>query len=181
MILLYKKIKTTVCFFEVFYLINFVVNYRRVCFFMFLKFSGFLGVQNFLMYFYKFQNYFLVRNTCLNFINTSFKMLVLGVVSGWFLHFVLTGYNYRLKSSFFNSFLLVYLGFFYSCLFKLPNSIKVFRRKRAFIIFSNNLLDFNFTVRYLRHLRDLFPYKIRGLTLKKEVVRLKKGKKVKFR
>lgn len=181
MLLVYSKFKNAVIFFKVFYFFGKFVLKRGFVFFLFITFTGLLGDQKFLVYFFKFKNYFLIRSSMIYYLNNSFNIISFGITSGWFLYFVLAGYNYKLKSSFFNCFLLIYLGFFYSFLFKFPQSIKIFKRKRGFILFSSNLLDFNFTVHYLRHLRDLYPYKKRGLVLNNEVFKLKQGKKVKFR
>lgn len=180
MALIYKKYKSSIFFFKLFFFKGQSLTKKNV-FFIFFKVIGFFGMQNFLIYFFLFKHFLVLRTVALSLFLNSVNLIFYGVSSGWFMHFILFGYNYRLKSSFFGSFLLLYLGFFYSLLFKFPSSVKIFRRKRAFLIFSTNLLDFNFTVSYLRHLRDLYPYKSRGLIFNRETFKFKQGKKVKFR
>lgn len=124
---------------------------------------------------------FYIRRDSLFFLINGLNLTLFGICCGYFNRFVTIGYNYRIKSSFAHSYLFIFLGHRYSLALKFPDSVRIFRKKRSFTIFGTNFIEFNFIVDYVRHLRDLFPYKNRGFLIRKEVVSLKRGKKVKFK
>lgn len=128
-----------------------------------------------------FKQVLFVRQPVLRLFIRAFDAVFYGLNCGYFLRLGIIGYNYRLRTSHSQSYMFFFLGHFFSILIRLPSTVRVFRRKRNFIIFGINLLDFNYTVDYVRHLRDLYPYKTRGFSLLREVVPLKRGKKVKFK
>lgn len=123
----------------------------------------------------------LLREQKLNSILNAFDLIICGICCGFFSRFNTIGYNYRIKSSFKFSYLYVFVGHFYSILLKFPRTVKIFRRKRFFTVFGTNFLDFKFIISYIRHLRDLYPYKTRGFVFRDESVSLKRGKKLKVK
>lgn len=127
------------------------------------------------------QKKFLLRYRAFSKLINTFGVLLFGICCGYFNRFKIEGYNYRVKSSFSNAYILLFVGHRYSILLKFPTSIKIFPRKRAFTVFGTNFIEVNYVLDYIRHLRDLFPYKKRGFVLTKENISLKRGKKEKFK
>lgn len=161
--------------------INFKFFLIKKTFFIVFFFESSLGYKSFLISNFVLvdKNRFLLRFNRLSQFFRTLDRSVFGILFGWFTKLLLLGYNYKIKTSSTSKFLLVFLGFFYSFLIYIPKSISVFIKNRVLTICGNCLLDFNFFVFFLRNLRDLYPYKTRGLVFSGESFVFKKTKRLK--
>ena len=117
----------------------------------------------------------LYRETLLSFRGVSEPLLPCATL------FSTKGYNYRLTYLRSRRLLLLRLGYSYYILIRLPDSLHLSLRKRNFALFGFNKVVFDRTVHYIRNLRTLYPYKLKGFSFFAENLPLKEGKKSKFR
>jgi len=73
------------------------------------------------------------------------------------------------------------LGFRYKIFIILPSSIVIYGERRRFCLFGMNYIELWLVCKYIRFLRNLLPYKAKGLIYATETIKLKQGKKVKYR
>jgi ribosomal protein L6P/L9E len=95
--------------------------------------------------------------------------------------FMVVGYNYRIKPFKKRRYLMLKIGYFYRIIMKIPDSLKICPKKRFSVIIGTNRIIFDSSVDYIRNLRNLYPYKKKGFVYRNEYVRIKKGKKTRFR
>jgi ribosomal protein L6P/L9E len=97
----------------------------------------------------------------------------------FFIQYRVYGLGFRIKySSLNNSRSLCFeIGYGHGIYYILPLEVKCLKRKRRFLIFSNDLQILNYTKMHIDNLKLLNPYKIRGLKDLKYEIKMKKGKK----
>jgi hypothetical protein len=174
--------------------ILFSVKDLKYIFFRFSKFNFFLN-----FYFLKTSNSSFISQTLnynlLNFNYFNFnlfqkKICNYSIVSfnykGWvsmkshfFCEFRIIGLGFKLKRISFdgNRALKFDIGFGHYILYLLPLEIKCIKRKRKFVLFSQDPILLNNTVNQIETFKLLNPYKIRGLKNTKKILRIKEGKK----
>jgi len=93
------------------------------------------------------------------------------------------GYNYTVKSRLRKRLFRLNLGYSrHKILLYLPISIKVISRKRKFWVFSTDINILYSLAVYIRDLRNLLPYKLKGLISNSNWKKfLKPGKVTKYR
>lgn len=118
----------------------------------------------------------------------SFKNMVLfGIFSmcfGWFIRFSVIGYNFTFKSNLRRGLLKLNLGYSrHRFVVNLPSTLRVIiRGRRRLVLFALSFIDLYTLAVYIRNLRNILPYKLRGLVLENGRFNiLKPGKKVKYR
>jgi len=119
-----------------------------------------------------------------NYINLFKKFLfyiISGIVFGWTIQFNIVGYHYTLRFSVKKKYLKINLGFRYKIFLVLPSSITIFGEKRRFALVGSNFIELHELANYIRSLRNLLPYKLKGFCFLNEQVKLKQGKKLKYR
>jgi len=131
------------------------------------------------------------QNVFLEFFN-RFKILIKGIRFAWIINFAIEGYHFRAfltKLKKMKKFaVLFHLGFFYNVLLFFPRTIKLFWKKRTFRIRGAILSELIMIAYYIRMIRNLFPYKIKGFiydnliyfkpdAYEKEMFGIKPGKK----
>ena len=94
--------------------------------------------------------------------------LVIGVCFGAGVGFFIEGYHFRIfyarvRKLGWRSLFFCRMGYFYNLLLVLPLHVRVFWRKRSFFLRGAFLSSFIALCFYLRMLRNLFPYKIKGV------------------
>jgi len=101
----------------------------------------------------------------------------------WSNSFEVVGYNFDFRKLLAKCIIRLDLGFSdQDILLELPKGTKLLGRKRWFRLFSNNLSDFYLIYFILLNIRNIFPYKKRGLVPRSfPKIWLKPGKKVKYR
>jgi len=77
-------------------------------------------------------------------------------------------------------FLKLRLGFRYKILVIIPISVHIFVEKRRFSVTGSQLIELIELCKYIRNLRNLFPYKRKGIAFVTEMFRLKRGKRAKL-
>jgi ribosomal protein L6P/L9E len=103
---------------------------------------------------------------------------------GWFVRFGLAGYNFTLKNRLRRSLLKLNLGYSrHKFILNIPEAARtIVRKKRHIYIFSNNFYLIFSMGKYIQNLRNVLPYKIRGLILEgSKTAILKQGKKTKYK
>lgn len=138
-----------------------------------------------------FQNSFLLKRQKLKIFFNNFREAVRGVLVPWIRSFAITGYQYKIAYSYKKNILYLGLGFTYWILIDLTSNniiyLKTIKGKliksisRKFILTSIDYNEFQFLQKYLNTVRNLLPYKLKGLTFPEKKIKLKKGKKVKYR
>jgi hypothetical protein len=143
-------------------------NFRRT---YFLK-NNLIIQKNF---FFNKRYYFLKLDKI--FYNYFLKIKNLG--NFFFIQYRVYGLGFRIKySSLNNSRSLCFeIGYGHGIYYILPLEVKCLKRKRRFLIFSNDLQILNYTKMHIDNLKLLNPYKIRGLKDLKYEIKMKKGKK----
>jgi len=119
-----------------------------------------------------------------NYVNLFKKFLfyiVSGIVFGWIIQFNIIGYHYTLRFSVRKKYLKINLGFRYKIFLVLPPSITILGEKRKFALVGLNFIELYELANYIRSLRNLLPYKLKGFCFLDEQVKLKQGKKLKYR
>ena len=109
------------------------------------------------------------------------NFMFVGVNFGWVVKYSIIGYQYTIKFSKKRRYLKINLGFRYRIFIILPCSISVFGERRKLALLGTNYIELIKVSRYIRYLRNLLPYKLKGLIFVDENVKLKQGKKVKYR
>lgn len=138
---------------------------------------------------------FVVDQHVLLFLKKMFLLFLDGIRYAWMTIFSIEGYHYRafltkikrLKKSV----IIFRLGFFYNLMILFSRNIKIYWRKRLFRLRGSNLLELFAISSYIRLVRNLFPYKIKGIIydnyvlnkadFEKEKFGVKPGKKAKVR
>jgi ribosomal protein L6P/L9E len=129
---------------------------------------------------------FLRNNTCIvrgrtfRFFRLCLFNILIGLAVGWIVRFMIVGYHYTIKLSKSKKLLKLRLGFRYKILIVLPVSIFIFVEKRRFLLVGLSLIDLVEICKYIRNLRNLFPYKRKGIAFVSEVFKLKRGKRAKL-
>lgn len=165
----------TVSNFGAFFFMLTCINFVSVASLKFVFDLGFISRQN---VFFEFFN--------------RFKLLILGIRFAWIINFAIEGYHFRAfltKLKKMRRFaVLFHLGFFYNVLLFFPGTIKLFWKKRTFRIRGAILSELIMIAYYIRMIRNLFPYKIKGFiydnliyfkpdAYEKEMFGIKPGKK----
>jgi ribosomal protein L6P/L9E len=111
-------------------------------------------------------------------------LIIFSINYGWFVRYSMVGYNFTFKNSLRRRLLKLNLGYSrHRFLINIPKEIFFFKKnRRKLTVFSNNFKQFFSMVYYIFNLRNVAPYKIRGLVLEDSYFSiLKVGKKVKFK
>jgi hypothetical protein len=138
---------------------------------------------------------FVVRKELFQKFFSFLKTAVVGIHFSWMTIFAIEGYHFRTFLHYVKSLkqyaVLFKLGFFYNLLIVFPKSFKIFWKKRLFKLRSSDLLELYNISFYIRMLRNLFPYKVKGIIYdnfnrskpdyEKQLYRFKQGKKAKLR
>jgi ribosomal protein L6P/L9E len=114
-----------------------------------------------------------------------------GVLVPWLRSFVITGYQYKIAYSYKRHQLSIGLGFTYWIVLDLTTDniiyLKTVKGKlirsisRKFILTSIDYTEFQILQKFLNTVRHLLPYKLKGLAFPEKKIKLKVGKKVKYR
>lgn len=138
---------------------------------------------------------FILDVVSLNFLKKLFLLFLNGIRYAWMTIFSIEGYHYRafltkikkLKKSV----IIFRLGFFYNLMILFSRNIRIYWKKRLFRLRGSNLLELFALSSYIRMVRNLFPYKIKGIIydnlalnkpeFEKEKFGVKPGKKAKVR
>lgn len=138
---------------------------------------------------------FILDSVSLNFLKKLFLLFLNGIRYAWMTIFSIEGYHYRafltkikkLKKSV----IIFRLGFFYNLMILFSRNIRIYWKKRLFRLRGSNLLELFALSSYIRMVRNLFPYKIKGIIydnlalnkpeFEKEKFGVKPGKKAKVR
>lgn len=109
----------------------------------------------------------------------NLKLFLKGISQGFFSEFRIIGLGFRVKKSGFSMTrsLKFDLGYSHTIRLILPRNVKIARVKRRFFIFSNDLSTINIFSRQIKLLKQLNPYKLRGLKMSNEELKMKPGKK----
>jgi len=113
-----------------------------------------------------------------------FVLLFYSVKFGWIFRYSMVGYNFTFKNSRRKNLLKLSLGYSrHRIIISVPKSISFSAKgRRRLAFFGNVFQDFFRIFYYLFNLRNITPYKLRGLVLENaRSSLLKPGKKVKFR
>lgn len=172
----------------------------------FLKFSSFSKFGSF-MFFLISQNIFFNKEYVFNigsiigyeFFNEflkRFKFFSMGIQYAWLVNFAIEGYHFRAfltKIKSLRKFVIIFhLGFFYNVMLIFPKHVKIYWKKRSFNLRSAFLLELIMITTYIRMIRNLFPYKVKGFVYdnlifskasdyERELFYIKPGKKSKLR
>jgi hypothetical protein len=106
---------------------------------------------------------------------------VVDLVFSWFVKFSIIGYHYTIRVFKNRQLVKLRMGFKYRIFLVLPRSIQLVVKKRFFTVIGCRLRKLVQFCKYMRNLRNLFPYKSKGLVFISEKLRLKPGKKSKLR
>lgn len=150
--------------------------------------SSTLGVSALLMGFPKkesLNNFVFYAPICHNiFASTSIvlkqvKLFLKGLSQGFFLEFRLIGLGFKVKkaASFGTRILNFDIGFSHFKKLAISRSVRLYRVKRRFMLFSNDYIKLKITLKQIQNLRKHNPYKLRGLKLSGVRLRVKSGKK----
>lgn len=129
--------------------------------------------------------FFLVRDYKIKNCIILLKFLFIGFVYGWIVELnIFNAYNYFLRGNYMHSFLRINVGFRYKIFLQFPKEIKVYNFKRGKLkLCCKNYKIMKFIIYFLENIRNLLPYKFKGIFLinKLNSVKLKEGKKMKKR
>lgn len=121
----------------------------------------------------------------------NFREALRGVMVPWLRSFAITGYQYKIAYSFKRHQLSLGLGFTYWIIVDLTSDniiyLKTIKGKlirsisRKFILASIDYTEFKTLQEFFNTVRNLLPYKLKGLTFPEKKIKLKVGKKIKYR
>jgi len=121
----------------------------------------------------------------------NFREALRGIFVPWIRSFAITGYQYKIAYSFKQHQLGLGLGFTYWILIDLTTNniiyLKTIKGKlirsisRKFLLTSIDYTEFKLLQNFLNTVRNLLPYKLKGLTFPEKKIKLKIGKKIKYR
>jgi hypothetical protein len=102
---------------------------------------------------------------------------------GWFLRYNLIGYNFIFKNSFKRRLLRLTLGYSrHRFIVSFPKAVYIGGRKRRLFLMCFDLYYLFAISKYFLNVRNVLPYKLRGLVCENSKFNvLKQGKKVKYR
>jgi len=162
-----------------------------------IKIKGPLGVIKFsccnkqVSFFNDIQNSFLLKKDKANIFFKNFREALRGIMVPWLRSFAITGYQYKIAYSYKRHQLSLGLGFTYWIVVDLTSDniiyLKTIKGKlirsisRKFILGSIDYTEFKILQNYFHKVRNLLPYKLKGLTFPEKKIALKQGKKVKYR
>jgi len=162
----------------------FLVQLKKILNSLFFVFSSFYGEYLInLPGVFTITNKFIVdRNTLRIFKTIIYKILHI-LCFCWSSSFELIGYNFNLQKKLKKNMIRFNLGFSkHKILVAFRNDIRIFGQKRYFTIFSTSIKDYYIITNFLLNLRNIFPYKKRGLVPAIiPSIWLKPGKKTKFK
>lgn len=133
-----------------------------------------------------------------NFIKNIEKKICLflvGIQFAWMTVFSIEGYHFRIFRKRLKKLkrvvLKLRLGFLYRVVIVLPKSLRIFWKKRFFRLRGSDLVMLYMVSMYIRMVRNLFPYKVKGIVydnyglskgdFERQVFFIKPGKKAKLR
>lgn len=139
----------------------------------------------------KIQGEFLLKKNKTFIFFKNLREAIRGVLVPWLRSFVITGYQYKIGYSYIRHQLSIGLGFTYWIILDLTTAniiyLKIIKGKlirsisRKFILSSIDYTEFKVLQKFLNTVRNLLPYKLKGLTFPEKKIPLKIGKKVKYR
>jgi ribosomal protein L6P/L9E len=128
--------------------------------------------------------YFVLKRAAAKQLVSIFTLLFYSVKFGWIFQYSMVGYNFTFKNSRKKNLLKLSLGYSrHRIIICVPKSISFCAKGRRRLVFFGNVFQEFFKVYYyLFNLRNITPYKLRGVVLDNaRSSLLKPGKKVKFR
>lgn len=128
-----------------------------------------------------FERCFFIKSNYINLFKRFLFYAISGIIFGWIVQFNIIGYHYTLRFSAKKRYLRINLGFRYKIFLILPSSIVIYGEKRKFALVGSNFIELHALAMYIRSLRNLLPYKLKGFCFLDEHVKLKQGKKLKYR
>lgn len=128
-----------------------------------------------------FNNEYIFKNGVYKFFKNWMINMLTGFLFNWIVRFSIVGYHYTLKFSRLKRLVRLKLGFRYRIVLVLPTGIDLIYNKRRFCIVGDNIYKIFEICKYIRNLRNLFPYKSKGFVYVLENLKLKAGKKSKLR
>lgn len=126
----------------------------------------------------KWTNFFCKTNILNNFFSII-NNFVKGLNQDFFVKFRVVGLGFRLQRIFVNKFVRVLrlsLGYSHGIFYKIPQDIGVFIKKKVFFLYSHDLNSLMVVAKKLMSLREVNPYKEKGIYIFDKKVRLKSGK-----
>jgi hypothetical protein len=144
-----------------------------------------------IQFFEDLQNHFLLKKNKTNIFFKNLREALRGIMVPWLRSFVITGYQYKIAYSHKRHQLSLGLGFTYWIVVDLTSDniiyLKTIKGKlirsisRKFILASIDYTEFKVLQNFFNQVRNLLPYKLKGLTFPEKKPKLKTGKKVKYR
>jgi len=128
-------------------------------------------------------NKFIVDFNSLKIFKTIIYKIIHILCFCWSSSFDLIGYNFNLQKKLKKNILRLNLGFSkHKILIFFANNVRIFGQKRYFTVFSSNIQNYYIITNFLLNLRNIFPYKKRGIVPAIiPSIWLKPGKKTKFK
>jgi len=164
---------------------SFCLNYRRGNKVVYLLFTGLFGsgVIKFNEKSIIKSNEFYLHFSSLKFFKKYLVYIVFGINFFWSVSYEIIGYNYTIKNRLRKKLFRLNLGYSkHKIILNLPFGLKVIAKKRRFWVFSTDIVLLYNLARYIRDLRNLFPYKLKGLVSNSNwKIFLKPGKVTKYR
>lgn len=128
--------------------------------------------------------FYILQPSIVQIINTMFIFIAYSVSYGWLANYSVVGYNFSFRTTFRRRLLRLNIGYSrHKLVINIPSSVSVFcKQKRKFSLFSFSFPYMQLIVHYLFYLRNVYPYKVRGIVMEStRMSLLKQGKKVKFK
>lgn len=129
------------------------------------------------------QNYFIVNyNTIKIFKNIIIKILHIFCFN-WSSSFELIGYNFDLQKKLKKNIIKFSIGLSkFKVIAAFNDTLRIFGKKRYFTLFASNIDSYFVIINFLLNLRNIFPYKKRGLVPALiPTIWMKPGKKTKYK
>jgi len=124
---------------------------------------------------------FLINSTVLNSLRNFIVNFFVGFFFKYIVRFEIVGYHYIIRFSKFNNIMKLKLGFKYRVNLRFPSTIRFINEKRKFVLLGEDFFVLKEISTYIRNLRNLYPYKRKGIVFNIENLKLKVGKKAKLR
>ncbi len=96
-----------------------------------------------------------------------------------FVEFKIIGLGFKIKRGSINNKKILKFDIGFSHFYKLiiPENLRFVKGKKKFFLFSNNFCILNNSIKNIRNLKHINPYKIKGLKINKLTYRIKAGKR----
>jgi len=128
-----------------------------------------------------YRNTVVIRRHMLRVFTSWISDVISSGIYRWFVRFNVVGYHYTMRTLKRRRWLYLRMGYRYRFVIVMPKSLCILAKRRFFCLVGEKFKWLVEISNYIRNLRNLFPYKIKGIVYSLEKLFLKPGKRARLR